>query len=508
MILYEIYVDTGGTFTDCLGKDPEGNWTRRKVLSNGSLRGMVESWIDQKTLVIRENWDLKQDIIRGYRFQLLKHKHEVSFIQCFDLSENILRLTREVPKSLCQQEMSFEIRSKEEAPILGARLITNTPLDLDLPKLHMKLGSTRGTNALLERKGADMVLFVTRGFRDILEIGNQQRPDIFALQVVKRKMLYRQVVEIEERVDANGNVIIPLNTKDFEKKLIKAKRRGFTSAAICLLNAYINPVHEIELAGLLRRRGVSDISVSTDLSPLIKYVNRTETATVNAYLNPVFRNYLDSVKDVISNGQVHVMTSAGGLIREEQFSAKDSLLSGPAGGVVGAVNIGKRNGLDHIISFDMGGTSTDVSRYDGEYDYRYDLEVGGAHIFSPALSIETVAAGGGSLCYYDGFKLSVGPESAGANPGPASYGAGGPVTITDVNLLLGRLDPAAFGIPVFREEASQKLDELIGEVFKSSGKQYAREEILTGFHDIANEVMAGAIRKISIARGTARQTML
>jgi 5-oxoprolinase (ATP-hydrolysing) len=500
-MIYEIYVDTGGTFTDCLGRDPEGNWSRRKVLSNGSLRGVAESWIDRKTLVIHENWGLKQDIIRGYQFQLLKHKHEISFVQCFDLEQNILRLTKNLPASLCRQNMSFEIRSEEEAPVLGARLITSTPLDLDLPRLHMKLGSTRGTNALLERKGADIVLFVTRGFRDILEIGNQQRPDIFALEVVKREMLYRQVVEIEERIDAKGNVIIPLNTEDVEKKLLKAKRKGFSSAAICLLNSFINPVHEIQLGALLRRRGVSDISVSTDLSPLIKYVNRTETATVNAYLNPVLRNYLDNVKNSLSNGRVHVMTSAGGLMREEHFTAKDSLLSGPAGGVVGAVTIGKRNGMDHIISFDMGGTSTDVSRYDGQYDYRYDLEVGGAQIFSPALSIETVAAGGGSLCYYDGFKLSVGPESAGANPGPACYGAGGPITITDVNLLLGKLDPAVFGIPVFREEAAHKLEELISEIFNSSGKRYAQEEILTGFHDIANEVMAGAIRKISIARG-------
>ncbi len=498
---YEIYVDTGGTFTDCLGRDPDGNWTRRKVLSNGSLRGMVESWIDSKTLVIRENWDLEQDILRGYQFQLLKHNHEISYIQCFDLKQNILRLTKEIPRSLCRQNISFEIKSTEEAPVLGARLITNTPLDLDLPRLQMKLGSTRGTNALLERKGADVILFVTRGFRDILEIGNQQRPDIFALEVKKREMLYWQVVEVEERIDAKGNVIFPLDTIDFDKKLLKAKRKGFSSVAICLLNSYINPVHEIELAGLLRRRGVSDISISTELSPLIKYVNRTETATVNAYLNPVFRNYLDHVKDSISNGLVHVMTSAGGLVREEHFSAKDSLLSGPAGGVVGAVNIGRRNGMDHIISFDMGGTSSDVSRYDGEYDYRYNLEVGGAQIFSPALSIETVAAGGGSLCYYDGFKLSVGPESAGANPGPACYGAGGPLTITDVNLLLGRMDPAAFGIPVFREEASQQLDKLISGIFKSSGIEYNREEILTGFHDIANEVMAGAIRKISIAHG-------
>jgi len=498
---YELYIDTGGTFTDCLGKDPEGNWSRQKVLSNGSLRAVVDSWIDQKTLVIHENWNLEKDILRGYQFQLLKHNHEVSYIQCFDLKQHILRLTKDVPKSLCRQNISFEIRSTEEAPVLGARLITNTPLDLDLPEIQMKLGSTRGTNALLERKGADVVLFVTRGFRDILEIGNQQRPDIFALEVMKREMLYWQVVEVEERIDALGNVIKPLDTRDFEKKLLKAKRKGFSSAAICLLNSYVNPIHEIELAGLLHRRGVSDISISTELSPLIKYVNRTETAMVNAYLNPVLRNYLGNVKESVSHGMVHVMTSAGGLVREEHFSAKDSLLSGPAGGVVGAVSIGKRNGIDHIISFDMGGTSTDVSRYEGEYDYKYDLEVGEAQIFSPSLSIETVAAGGGSLCFYDGFKLSVGPESAGANPGPACYGAGGPITITDVNLLLGRLDPAAFGIPVFREEANQKLEELISEIYKSSGKEYTREEILTGFHDIANEVMAGAIRKISIARG-------
>ena len=462
---------------------------------------MVASWIDGKTMLIREHWDLHQDIIRGYQFRLLKQQHDITYIQCFDLEQKILRLTRELPGSLRRQNISFEIGSTEEAPVLGARLITNTPLDLDLPWLHMKLGSTRGTNALLERKGADTVLFVTSGFRDILEIGDQQRPDIFALEVVKRKMLYRQVVEVEERIDAMGHEIIPLNLTDFEKKLLKAKRRGFTSAAICLMNSYVNPVHEVQLAGLLRRRGISDISVSTDLSPMIKYVNRTETATVNAYLDPVFRNYLDRVSDSISHGIIHVMSSAGGLIRAEHFNAKDSLLSGPAGGVVGAVTTGRRIGLDHLISFDMGGTSTDVSRYDGEYDYRYDVDVGGAHVFSPALAIETVAAGGGSLCGYDGFKLSVGPESAGASPGPACYGAGGPVTITDVNLLLGRLDPAAFGIPVFREEASRKLDVLMDEINRSSGKQYHREEILTGYHDIANEIMAGAIRRISVARG-------
>jgi 5-oxoprolinase (ATP-hydrolysing) len=224
---FEIYVDTGGTFTDCIGRDPQGEWIRRKVLSNGSLRGMVEQWLDQKTLVVRENWGLQKDILRGYRFALLNHSHETCYIQCYDLEGNILRLTRELPLKLCGERISFEILSGEEAPVLAARLITGTPLDMDLPPLRMKLGSTRGTNALLERKGADTILMVTKGFRDILEIGNQQRPDIFALQVIKRKMLYRQVIEVDERIDSQGNVLRPLDTGKLDKKLLKIKRKGF-----------------------------------------------------------------------------------------------------------------------------------------------------------------------------------------------------------------------------------------------------------------------------------------
>ena len=415
---FEIYVDTGGTFTDCIGRESRGEWIRRKVLSNGSLRGITEKWLDLKTLIILENWGIKTDILRGYRFALLNHAHETSYIQCYEPERNLLRLTRELPGKLRGEKLSFEIVSGEEAPVLAARLITETPLDLDLPPLAMKLGSTRGTNALLERKGADLVLFVTKGFRDILEIGNQQRPDIFARQVHKRQMLYRKVVEVDERIDSRGNILKPIDTGSLSKKLLKIKRQGYQSAAICLLNAYINPVHERELAVFLRKQGIKDISTSTGLSGLIKYLDRAETATVNAYLNPVFRTYLDNVRACLPGGQIHVMTSSGGLVREQEYRARDSLLSGPAGGVVGAAGIGKSTGHANIISFDMGGTSTDVSRYDGEFDYRFSMEVGDARIFGPALSIETVAAGGGSLCYFDGFKLSVGPESAGAWPGP------------------------------------------------------------------------------------------
>lgn len=498
---YEIYVDTGGTFTDCIGIDPDGNWHRRKVLSNGSLRGVITGWKDPKTLLISENWELQVDIIRGYRFRLLNSTHDTTFIQSFKPERNLLRLTRELPVELLQQNISFEILSEEEAPVLGARLITGTPLDLDLPPIRMKLGSTKGTNALLERKGADLVLFVTKGFRDILEIGDQQRPDIFALEVIKRQMLYRHVIEVEERIDSHGTILQPMNIRKLKKDLLKIKRKGFQSAAICLLNAYQNHAHEFELAGFLRGQGIKDISISTELSGLIKYVDRTETATVNAYLNPVFRNYIENVRSSMPGSRIHVMTSSGGLVRDDNFKAKDSLLSGPAGGVVGARTIGEATGHQQLISFDMGGTSTDVSRYGGEFDYRYSLEVGDARIFSPALSIETVAAGGGSLCYFDGFKLCVGPESAGAYPGPACYGAGGPLTITDVNLLLGHLDPDEFGIPVFRDQSEKKLDLLIAEIDKESGKTYSIKEILTGFHNIANELMSGAIRKISIAKG-------
>jgi len=499
--IYEIYIDTGGTFTDCIGRTPEGKWIRRKVLSTGRLRGIILKWIDTRTLEISESWELSEDIIRGYRFSLLQHDHPDVFVQCYDIGQSLVHLTRDIPEMPAERSRSFEISPGEEAPVLGARLITGTALDLDLPLLQMKLGSTKGTNALLERKGAEMVLFVTRGFRDILEIGDQQRPDIFALEVIKRKMLYHSVVEIDERIDSGGRIIRRIDIEGAGQSLLKFKRKGISTAAVSFLNAYCNPVHELELASLLRKNGFSDISLSSELSARIKYLNRTETATINAYLNPVFRNYLDNVSATVSNGRILVMTSAGGLERSTTFQSRDSLLSGPAGGVVGAVAAGRAAGKGNLISFDMGGTSTDVARYDGEFEYRFEVEIGNARIFSPALSIETVAAGGGSICYYDGFKLCVGPESAGADPGPACYGAGGPMTLTDVNLLLANLDSGEFGIPVFPEESHQRLKDLIRDIYKRSGQQYGESEILNGFLDIANEIMAGAIRKISVSKG-------
>ncbi len=498
---YDLYIDTGGTFTDCMARDSEGRWYRRKVMSHSALRGYIQTWLDDRTFIIQQNWELTSDIIRGYQFRLLNYSHEVIYVQSFDIKSNILRLTKELPYRLQGKALRFEITSNEEAPVLGARLISGTPLDLDLPPITLKLGSTKGTNALLERKGAAVVLFVTAGFKHILEIGNQQRPDIFAREVIKRKMLYKYVIEVHERIDARGKVVVPLTIDSIQEKIIRLRKKGLNNAAICLMNAYVNPFHEQELASILRRSGFDDISVSSDLSSLIKYFPRAETAIVNAYLNPVMRNYLVSVRSVLNKELVHVMTSSGGLVRSEGFMAKDGLLSGPAGGVVGAAALGKSSGYSKLISFDMGGTSTDVSRYDGEYDYQYELTIGDAQIFSPVLAIETVAAGGGSICYFDGYKLCVGPQSAGADPGPASYGAGGPLTLTDVNLLLGRLDVDQFGIPVFPGEAERKLKDLLITIGSGKRPKPDKETVLTGFLHIANERMAGAIKRISVSKG-------
>ena len=503
-LLYKISIDTGGTFTDCVATDTIGEKHFRKVLSNSTLRGTILSRIDEGVYLIKESWQLKKDIIQNYIFKVLKSKGASSSIKRYDWQNHILFLHHDIEIEGNNFPINFEISAGEEAPVLGIRLITQTALDEAFPPLELKLGSTKGTNALLENKGAKTALFITKGFKDILKIGSQQRPDIFALNIIKSQVLYREYIEIEERINSKGEVLKEIQLPSLEI-LQNLKEKGIQSIAISLLNAYQNPEHEIQLKNFLTENGFRYLSVATDLSPLIKFLNRTETAVVNAYLSPIIHNYLQNIRDKISENKKQsffkVMSSSGSLYPSEDFHAKDSLLSGPAGGIVGAAQKAKESNFEKIITFDMGGTSTDVARYDGEYDYTYNLEIGNAHIFSPALRIETVAAGGGSLCYFDGYKLCVGPESAGAFPGPASYGAGGGLTITDVNLLLGRLDAGKFGIPVFPEDAQKQLDKLISEIKEKTGHTRQKEEVLLGFLQIANERMAQAIQKISLSKG-------
>jgi 5-oxoprolinase (ATP-hydrolysing) len=498
---FQLFIDTGGTFTDCIGIDQNGKEYRRKVLSNSSLRGNIKKIESATSLIILETWELERDIIQGFSFRLLGEEYTNFKIVSFDIRQKRLEISQPISSEKLQQGANFEISSHEEAPVLGARLITQTALTETFPNLQLKLGSTKGTNALLERKGAKTLFLVTKGFKDLLTIGNQARPDIFAMNVEKRQQIANSVLELDERIDAQGNILLALDKDKLRQQLQDLEHQQIESVAVALMNAYKNPIHEEETKKILEELGFQSISASAELTPLVKIVPRAETTVVNACLSPIIHNYVNNIVERIGKHSFQVMTSAGGLLAANNFQPKDSLLSGPAGGVVGASLIGKNCGRQNLITFDMGGTSTDVSRYSGAFDYRYELEVGDSTINSSAIAIETVAAGGGSICGFDGYKLFVGPESASAFPGPACYGAGGPLTITDVNLLLGRLDTSRFSIPVFPEAAQERLNELIHQVEEKSYKKQSTQKILLGFIDIANEIMAGAIRKISISQG-------
>ena len=499
---WKIWIDTGGTFTDCIALNPHGEFRRTKVLSSSALRGAITEVGDRKTLKINEQWGAPPDFITGFRFNLLDQDHKTVRVSSYDPRRAILRLDRPLPASVSVSPAdSFEIQCNLEAPVLAACLVTSTPPGNRLPPCELRLATTRGTNALLEQKGAPTLFLVTAGFGDLLRIGDQKRPDLFALKIKKPEPIYRRVIEVRERIDADGTVHLSLDRADLAEKLETIDKPEEMSVAICLANSYKNSTHEDQVVDLLKQAGFRYIAASATLSPFIKMLPRAETAVVNAYLSPILTRYMEQVNEQLSLSSFRMMTSAGGLVRADRFNPKDSLLSGPAGGVVGAATVGAQSGFDHVISFDMGGTSTDVARYDSDFDYIFEHRVGDVRLAAPALSIETVAAGGGSVCSYDGFKLTVGPESAGADPGPACYGAGGPLTVTDVNLLLGRLVPENFNIPVSVEAARTKLDEIAAQVGNTDGAYSGRREILEGFLRIANERMADAIRKISLRKG-------
>jgi len=497
---WQVWIDTGGTFTDCLAYSPGGILKKCKVLSNGALRGSISEIIDEKTLKIDENWDAPDQFVKNFTFHMLQEDHHEIIIESYDSGKHTLQLNRSLKKNDLTGR-PFELNSGYEAPILAVRLVTQTTYNETLPPLQMRLATTKGTNALLEHKGVPIALFVTKGYKDLLIIGNQQRPDLFTLNVQKPAPLHQKVVEVSERLNADGTIIREIDIESLREQAKFTRAQGITSAAVCFMHSYKNAEHEQRAKQILVDAGFDHISCSSDLAPFINILSRAETTVTNAYLAPVIDQYLNDVQSELRDSTLHIMTSAGGLVQSDDYHAKDSLLSGPAGGVVGASQSGKASGYAKIISFDMGGTSTDVSRFDGDFEYQFEHKVGDAHLVAPALSIETVAAGGGSVCSFDGFKLSVGPESAGAFPGPACYGAGGPLSITDVNLLLGHLDPSRFGIPVHVKHAKTKLKDIVDHVKEKEGNEVVDEEILTGFLDIANERMADAIRKISLRKG-------
>ncbi len=496
---WQIWIDTGGTFTDCIAISPKGKKRRIKVLSSGKLRGALLQKIAPKTFQLEQNWRIKKDIFKGYTLHLLDESGKKRKVQQIDFAKGIIYLKKDIKLN---KATDFELTAFEEAPILAARLATRTPLKAALPTLDFRLGTTKGTNALLERKGAKTALLVTKGFKDLLRIGTQQRPHLFQLNIPEKQMLYDLVLEVDERLDAEGNILQILSAREIQGIVRELQSHQIEAVAIGLMHAYRNPIHESRLYEALQLADFASISCSSFLTPSIKLLPRATTALVNAYLDPILQSYLTNIKAQLNRkSSLKVMSSAGGLMDAKHFQPKDSLLSGPAGGIVGAATIAKQLGYTNIITFDMGGTSTDTARYDGSYDYDFETQVGDAKMLAPTLAIETVAAGGGSICSFDGTKLCVGPESAGAYPGPACYGAGGPLTITDVNLLLGKLDASAMGIPIRKAAAQLALTQVRAQVIKQTGESISQQALLEGLEQIANEKMADAIRKISITKG-------
>jgi 5-oxoprolinase (ATP-hydrolysing) len=436
---WQFWIDRGGTFTDIVARDAEGEIQTHKLLS--------------------ENPDQYRDAaLAGIR--------------------DLMGLAR-------------------EAPIPAE--------DIDC----IKMGTTVATNALLERTGDRTLLVVTRGFRDALRIGYQTRPDLFALEVRLPEMLYERVLEVDERIGAHGSVVRPLDLETARTGLVEAYESGIRAVAIVFMHAYRHPRHEERIADLAHEIGFTQVSSSARASPLIKLVSRGDTTVVDAYLSPILRRYVDRVTADVGNTRLMFMQSNGGLTDAHRFQGKDAILSGPAGGVVGMVSTAAMAGFDKVIGFDMGGTSTDVTHYNGEYERTFETEVAGVRVRAPMMLIHTVAAGGGSVLHFDGRRFTVGPDSAGADPGPACYRKNGPLTVTDCNVMLGKLQPDFFPT-VFGPNADQPLDTdcvrerfevLAAQIREATGQDRSRVQVAAGFLAIAVENMANAIKRISVQRG-------
>ena len=492
---WDFYVDTGGTFTDCLGRGSNGRLERAKVLSRGSLSAEVISYLEEGCMALSEDPGWPKDFPIGFKIFTGSGKPSRRVLS-WEPKSKILRTDQPFDKE-DQRLGSIELHSDWEAPILGMRLIlARSGIAPNSVRVRMRLATTRCTNALLEDSGRRPVLFVTSGFSDLLEIGDQRRTDLFDPVPQKRPHLHGQVIEVEERIDRTGKILQPPNLDRVRERACRLLEEGQTSAVVSLLNSYRNPDHERQVAELLRELGFAKVVESFGTHPFMKWLPRCESAVIEAYLAPILEQYLDRVQEGLGErGELKIMTSSGGLLDRSQYRSIDSLLSGPAGGVVGAANLARSAAVTHFINLDMGGTSADVSRHSGQFSYQPEHRIGQAKVSGSALRIETIAAGGGSICSVENGLLKVGPKSAGAHPGPACYGFGGPFCLTDANLLLGRLDPRKFSTPIDPTASESRLGELI----ELSGRN--RDDLLFGFLAVSDDAMANAIRKVSVEQG-------
>jgi len=399
-----------------------------------------------------------------------------------------------------------------DAAIAGIKSILGIAGDAPIPEgvvESVKMGTTVATNALLERKGERTLLVVNVGFADALRIGNQARPRLFDLAIALPSMLYEEVVEIPGRVGVDGDEIEMLDEHAARHAFAAARAKGITACAIVLIHAWKYPEHERRLAELAREAGFVQVSVSHEVSPLLRLVPRGDTTVVDAYLSPILRRYVDRVAAELAGTRLYFMQSNGGLAEAASFQGKDAILSGPAGGIVGAARTAAMAGLDHIIGFDMGGTSTDVALYAGGFERAFETAVAGVRMRAPMMAINTVAAGGGSILHFDGARFRVGPDSAGADPGPACYRNGGPLTVTDANVCVGKIQPRHFphifgpggDQPLDADTVTQKFVSLAQEITQATGQRRSPQQVAEGFLQIAIANMANAIKQVSVQKG-------
>ena len=487
-----IAADTGGTFTDCHALDPQGRESRCKVLSTGHLRAVVAG-CTEALVRLSALPPLPAGFLVGFQLTAVGSA-AVRTIIAYDNATGATTL--DAPPSW-QPGTLLELTTGEEAPVLGARILTNTPPGREFPPLNLRIATTRATNALLEHKGGRVALFITQGFGDLLQIGDQRRSDLFALKHEPRVIFHEIACEVPERVSISGEVLEPLDEASVRNAAQNCIAQGITTAAISLLHGHAHPQHELRVATILRGSGFTHLTLSHQTAAFAKLLPRTQSTVADAYLHAPVQSFLNGIRRV--SPAMQVMTSAGGLKSADDIRPKDMLLSGPAGGAIGAANAARRLGITKIITFDMGGTSTDVARIDTRPGYRFSQNVAGMQLLAPCVAIETVAAGGGSICHLTHHGLAVGPQSAGSNPGPACYGKGGPLTITDVNLLLGRFDPARAPIPLDVGAAQRRLTELHAQ----TGGTGTEAELLQSLLRLAIEHMTDAIRRISIGEGFA-----
>ena len=491
---WHVRIDTGGTFTDAIALVPGGGVRRRKVLSSGRLRGRLEGG-----RIVMRGEDDPGILLAGADVRELGESRIFGILS----ETGTLRSIPAEESSLNRVPVDgtlVEVDSGLDAPRLAVHLLTGTPLGTPLPPVDLRIATTRATNALLTRRTGRVLLVTTTGFEDLAVIGDQSRPDLFALDVSPPRLAPDAVVTIDRHLEARGDAKSIDVAEVVPRILAAVETHDIEAIAICLLHSWRDPAPEGELASEVRRRlpGIR-VSVGSEVSPEIHLVPRVRTTIADAALSPVVRSFLEDLGLGRSSGRpqdrVLAMTSSGGLVDVDSVRPAETLLSGPAAGVVGAINAAAAIGARSVVGFDMGGTSTDVARAEGQADLRDTTMVGEAVVRIPSVDLHTVAAGGGSICRVVDGRLEVGPDSAGADPGPACYGVGGPLTITDVNLLLERADPETFGVPVDRKAARRALDLVITESGRSA------ESLLRGFVDLANERMAEAIRTITTRRG-------